>query len=209
MLKAYNRLIAPGLIVIIHVVGLCGILYPPTRDLTLPLSALNLLVSAIILISQHQGNRQHLIMAFISCYLIGFGIEVLGVQTGFPFGIYKYGHTLGPKLWGTPLIIGVNWFMLGYLFHQLTKRLNNGILKIIVPALLMTMLDVLIEPVAIELGYWNWEDYNVPLQNYLSWFLISIVVQIILQVSISKSTNHVTIPLLLSQVIFFVFIFFL
>jgi putative membrane protein len=36
-------------------------------------------------------------------------LEVVGVKTGLIFGEYKYGSTLGIKLFEVPLIIGFNW----------------------------------------------------------------------------------------------------
>jgi putative membrane protein len=37
----------------------------------------------------------------------------------------------------------------------------------------MTAMDILIEPVAIELNYWHWDAVAVPIENYLAWFVLS------------------------------------
>jgi putative membrane protein len=33
--------------------------------------------------------------------------------------------------------------------------------------------DIILEPVAVKFGYWSW-GHNIPLQNYLAWFVISL-----------------------------------
>ena len=38
----------------------------------------------------------------------------------------------------------------------------------------MVLLDIMIEPVAIELDFWQWEGGNIPLQNYLMWFIVAL-----------------------------------
>ena len=54
------------------------------------------------------GNSSSL--SFISiAFLWGLLAEIIGVQTGILFGSYAYGETLGLKIFGAPLVIGLNW----------------------------------------------------------------------------------------------------
>ena len=39
----------------------------------------------------------------------------------------------------------------------------------------MLLLDIFIEPVAIGLGFWEWQAAEVPLENYMAWFVLSFV----------------------------------
>lgn len=32
------------------------------------------------------------------------------------------------------------------------------------------------EPVAMKLDYWNWQDQVIPIQNHLAWFIIALLV---------------------------------
>jgi putative membrane protein len=41
---------------------------------------------------------------------------------------------------------------------------------------LMTALDYFVEPVAMALGFWHWENDVIPLQNYMMWFITSLVI---------------------------------
>jgi putative membrane protein len=40
-------------------------------------------------------------------------------------------------------------------------------------ALGAVLFDVVLEPVAMALDYWQWRGDAVPLQNYLAWFVIA------------------------------------
>jgi putative membrane protein len=50
---------------------------------------------------------------YLAITLVGsLAIEVLGVYTQFPFGNYAYASTLGPALFGVPLLIPLAWAMM-------------------------------------------------------------------------------------------------
>ena len=39
----------------------------------------------------------------------------------------------------------------------------------------MVTLDFLIEPVAIELGFWQWHADKIPFENYVAWFILATI----------------------------------
>jgi putative membrane protein len=43
----------------------------------------------------------------------------------------------------------------------------------VLAGLLTVAFDWIMEPVAIRLDYWTWAGGDIPLQNYLAWFLIA------------------------------------
>ncbi len=107
-------------------------------------------------------------------YIVGFLVEVAGVNTGVIFGEYSYGEALGWKTWGTPWIIGINWFIVTYVINQIIAEWKlKRILHAALAAMIITLLDYVIEPNAISLGMWTWESQDIPLKNYLAWFVIS------------------------------------
>ena len=156
-------------LLIVHVSGILGIL-SPYREVFLMLTPINLLISLGILLWFHQdrGPKFYAIMALVM--VAGFIIEIIGVNTGWPFGSYEYGSPLGPKLFGTPFMIGVNWYILSYcgaiLFRSATK---SQALNAILAGLAITAFDVILEPVAIHLNFWTWSAESVPVQNYVTW----------------------------------------
>ena len=102
----WNKInISIAVLIIFHMVGIGGVLLANPIEF-LRLTPLNLLLTlVIILVNQQQWKFA---WVFVVTYLVGFFVEVLGVNTGFPFGEYEYGSVLGPKVFETPLMIGLN-----------------------------------------------------------------------------------------------------
>lgn len=139
----------------------------------LKLTPLNLLTTAGIIALFHKGRHRTLEAAGV-VMMMGFLIEWVGVNTGWPFGAYQYGDVLGWKWMGTPLIIGVNWFVLMYATHGLAQFLSNATwVRALIGASFMLLIDILIEPVAMALNFWQWEGGHPPLENYMAWFGIA------------------------------------
>lgn len=68
---------------------------------------------------------------------------------------------------------------------------------------LMTSLDYLVEPVAIKLDFWNWENEIIPLQNYLMWFIKSIFIHGLIYFFRPKINTKVSFIIIGTQLIFF------
>lgn len=195
-----------GIIATFHFFGFLG-LFTPFKDWFIALTPLNLLISLLVLITYHKGKKRKLMLFFVLCYLIGFGAEYLGVNYGLIFGDYEYGSVLGPVWFGVPALIGVNWFIVSYCAIHLSTRANpKWHFAIITGALITVALDYLIEPVAIKLGYWWWNTADIPLSNYIGWFIVSLIILSIFKLMKIESKNSIAIPLLLIQAAFFLFV---
>jgi putative membrane protein len=73
----------------------------------------------------------------------------------------------------------------------------------IMAATLMVIYDIPLEPYAIYFDMWNWGG-AVPLQNYLAWFVISLVLHLVLyRWKLMESPNKVARPLFFIQMGFF------
>lgn len=196
---------AAGFLLLTHVAGIIGLAWPLTRSYFLLATPANLLVSALLLIIfQFPRNFAFYFFAVI-CFLVGFGIEVIGVQTEVVFGSYQYGSTLGFKLWAVPLVIGVNWFILSYSFGILCCKLPlPKLLQGLIGALMMVILDFFIEPVAIFFDFWTWENGMIPVQNYWGWFGVAFILQLCFVYLPFVKKNPLAPYLLFAQVLFFV-----
>lgn len=198
--------------ILFHSVGLAGIF--TQTDWILQATAFNLLLSAGLLIWTHQPrNRAFWIFSGI-CYLTGLITEIIGVNTGRLFGQYVYGEILGPQLWNVPLVIGINWFIVlyccGHTLMTLTQRLLpdlsprlKGFSMLIDGALMAVAFDWLIEPMAIQLGYWTWAGGSIPLFNYISWFCISLLLMLVFRRTQPEAPNKFALHLLAIQTMFF------
>ena len=138
----------------------------------------NLLLMGVLLVwTQMEKNRLFYVF-LISCLLLGMLVEIIGVRSSLLFGHYYYGSMMGFGIMDTPLIVGVNWFLVIYCsatsVYLIGKRKSSAGWIIGGGALLATFYDWLMEPVASRLGYWRWnEDGAPPLYNYICWFAIS------------------------------------
>jgi putative membrane protein len=129
---------------------------------------------------------------------------VLGVHTGFIFGVYEYGPTLGPALLSVPVMMGVNWLMLIYMIGHVSLLAGAGRWgRSVLGAALMVLMDVLIEPFAVRFDMWQWAGDQIPFQNYLAWFLISWVMLRYFHAHNLSAPNPVALPLFLIQLGFF------
>lgn len=190
---------------IIYLVGIVGILLPIHPEF-IRLTPLNLLVSLGTVLLFHPQWSRNTGIALSAFFVIGFFAEVFGVNTGLLFGTYYYEEVLGWKIWGTPIMLGVNWMLLGYCcgvtVNQFFPRLTWW-QKGPIAAALMVFLDLFIEPVAIQYNFWEWPGNVVPLQNYLGWYLVSLPLLWLFAYLQGQIRNKVGVALLLMQLIFF------
>jgi uncharacterized membrane protein len=192
------------IISIFYLVGIIGMSIPAVRPFFQILTPFHLLLSLSLLLIFHKDwNKSFGLFAFLA-FTIGFGSEVMGVHTGFPFGNYSYGPVLGTKLFEVPLMIGVNWLILVYISgHLLHSKIEKDWLASFLSAGLMVGIDFIIEPVAIALDFWTWESGVIPLSNYLGWFGIAFIIQLIYRKMNFQKTNVISPYLLINLVTFF------
>lgn len=193
------------LVVLFHAVGLAGFLIPDFEQLFIRLVPFHLLLMLLLLVVTADDKSTSLKIFALLVYVLGFLIELIGVNTGLIFGGYTYGSALGIKLWATPLMIGVNWMILVYsagIFLEKFK-IGSNVLFSIFGALILTGIDFLIEPVAVRFDYWSWDQGVIPVQNYIGWYLFSFLLFMLFRKMNFRKENNVAILLLVVQTIFF------
>ena len=201
---ASNEYILILFLLIFYTVGTVGILLPEYSEFMLRFSALNLLVSMIILILSRKKNVRPFWLMLAICFVVGIVVELIGTKTGLLFGDYAYGATLGPKVFGVPWIIGVNWGILVVCTASAVNRIKaHLIVKALFAALIMTSIDILIEPVAIESDFWTWKSGEIPIYNYICWFAIAFPLQWINFKAKAVESNKVANGLLIIMTLFF------
>ena len=213
--------IALFIALLIHAVGLFGILLAPYKDWFVEKTFFNLLLMAVLLIATHKEKNKNFLLFLIITFIAGFGIEVLGVNTGAIFGSYTYNDVLGIQFFNVPLLIGLNWciiiyctgmFTTAYENYMLRKLNENGLslnnrLKMISfmfdATLLAVFFDWIMEPVAIKLGYWQWQSNVVPFYNYISWVIVSALLLAVFKKLNTGRRNIFAVHLFIIQVLFF------
>ncbi len=193
------------IIVLFHLVGLYGFLTPALELLFIKLVPYHLLLMLGLMVFTVNDRSLGLIKFTAVVYLVGFFIEVIGVNTGQIFGDYIYGTALGIKLWATPLLIGVNWLILVYstgVFLE-TYNFKSKWLFSALGAGILLGIDFLIEPVAIKFDYWSWFEGVIPVQNYLGWYIFSYCLFLFFSASNFNKKNKAAVVLLFAQLCFF------
>ena len=140
-------------------------------------------------------------------FSLGLFIEIIGVKTQYIFGNYRYGSILGYSIYNVPITIGLNWLLLSYISSGIIQMIRlNIMLKFAIASLIMVLLDYLIEPVAINLKWWYWDNINPPILNFIAWFLVSYIIQVIIYFSRLKFNKKTSLTFLLSQILLFLII---
>ena len=193
-----------GFLLLCYFSGLIGISLAEYQNLFLPLTPFNLLLTLIVFYKVNKDFSTRFL--FLSCliFLIGFCVEAIGVATGVLFGSYAYGNLFGFKVFETPVIIGVNWLFLALSAYGVVQYFSKKAFYLILfPPLIMTALDFLVEPVAMELGFWHWENDIIPFQNYLMWFATSLIIHGLIYFFRPKIDTKISFIVLAIQILFF------
>ena len=195
------------MLAILHVVGIAGFSFCGFwNDWFTFLVPFHLLITAAALILANPEKSKTFTARLFFVGLAGWIIELIGVKTGLIFGNYQYEGALGIKLANVPPIIGVNWILMVYSSNSVLQqlKLNNKLILIITSSIGITLLDILIEPVAIDLNFWSWHNNTIPFQNYIGWFVTAVLLNAILTIGHKqKIQNSLALPVLLMQVGFF------
>jgi bisanhydrobacterioruberin hydratase len=193
--------------VLVYVSGIIG-MQTAWRPWFISMTPFTLLLSVGVLLLHQPIFTARTHAWALGAYLVGFFAEVIGVNTGLIFGDYTYGTALGPMVWNTPLMIGVNWLLVTYVVNEGLWRVLPAKTSVFWGAVLgaggCTLLDYLVEPGAIFLGYWTWAAGLPPLENYVGWFFVSLVVSLLYAKNMSAGLRNAAAPVLLVlQILFF------
>ena len=129
---------------------------------------------------------------------VGAVAEYVSMTCGTIFGsTYSYvGGYFGPAPGGLPVLIPLYWFVYIYTAYLLTSTLlvrmqrkepnaEDGnwallVLLIVFDSLFVLGIDVILDPVMVKAGWWQWDEggdfYNVPTGNFIGWFIVTFIV---------------------------------
>jgi bisanhydrobacterioruberin hydratase len=157
-------------------------------------STLLIALPSLIALWRYLGPRRA-VLSLLSLSAFGYAIETTGVVTGFPYGTFYYGDALGPKVAGlVPYLLPLSWvpLVLGAVAATAPTVPENEnasrrrVLWLLYAAVLLTIVDGVLDPGAVSLGFWVWPEggpyYGVPMSNYFGWLFSSSVAAAILLV---------------------------
>lgn len=139
-------------------------------------------------------------------------IEASAIITGFPYGHFGYSDLLGFRILGlvpwtvafawTPLILGA--------YAVAANRFSNRAGRIVVTALAVTLFDVVLDPGAVMLGFWQYKGggwfYGVPISNFAGWLVSGAIGAALIEVMAARFKPLLPTPVqLASSAIFIIF----
>lgn len=160
---------------VVHFFGVVGMAFW-SLSWFLQFTPLVLLLSTFLLFYNIEHAQRRLWWTFGGILLLGLTAEAIGVQTGYLFGDYYYGDSLGPKVLGVPLTIGMNWAALCLAAAFVIKTVQLPfVLKVLLGGALPVLIDFLMEPLCSTLDFWYWDGGVVPIFNYTTWYVCSLL----------------------------------
>ncbi|MBD3157287.1 MAG: carotenoid biosynthesis protein [Candidatus Lokiarchaeota archaeon] len=141
-------------------------------------------------------------------------IESIGISTGIPYGSFHYAETMGFKIlglvpWSVTFAFGP--LLLGSM--TVTTRLSqNASLAIPASAIVLVLVDLVLDPAAVVLNIWVWSQpgayYGVPLVNFVGWFITGTVASIIFHLlTRANSDKMVQMPRTIASSLFIILSF--
>jgi uncharacterized membrane protein len=140
-----------------------------TRALVLLMTA----TSAAEAIEARGARRGGLVLAVAAG--LGFGVELIGVRTGRPFGHYAYSDRLGPRFGGVPLLAAAAWAMMARPAWVAAGWISGRpAIRVPLASAALAAWDVFLDPRMAREGYWEWPGggryEGVPASNFAGWF---------------------------------------
>ncbi|HMT08814.1 MAG TPA: isopentenyl-diphosphate Delta-isomerase [Pyrinomonadaceae bacterium] len=123
-------------------------------------------------------------------------IETLAIFTGFPYGHFGYSELLGFKLFGvtpwtvflawTPLMLGAYAIAANLVKEKLlANSYQLSAITVVFSAVIATAFDLVLDPGAVRLGFWQYEGggwwYDVPWSNFGGWLMTAAVGSIVIE----------------------------
>lgn len=194
-----------GLVWLFTVSAMVGISLGYT-DWFLSKTPLNMLILCGVLLALYPVASPKYVAFSLFVVVVSILVEMHGVHYGLLFGPYHYLSFLGPKLFGVPYIIGVNWTILVLSTGALaTHYLRSVSWRIVVGSIAMVLMDAIIEPLAPQFNFWVFEAGMPNWVNYAGWFGTALFFHGVYQYLNLKGHVQASAHILLAQAVFFMY----
>lgn len=145
-------------------------------------------------------KRAVILMSLLVVYT--YVIEIVGVKTGYPYGEFEYGVSLGPMLFDiVPIALPLFFIPLvlnSYLLSVLLLGDKSKRFYYRVPTVIsfVILIDLVLDPASVSIGLWEYSNtfyYGVPVTNYFGWILSATVATLAIDYSfdIDELTDRV------------------
>ncbi|MFA9416456.1 bisanhydrobacterioruberin hydratase [Natrinema sp. HArc-T2] len=125
-----------------------------------------------------------------------YAIELVGVRTGWPYGTFEYGISLGPMVGGeVPLALPLFFVPLVLNAYLLTLLALDEWAGRLVPRAFSAItavlaIDLVLDPAAVAIGFWSYLPpggyYGVPASNYWGWLLSGAIAVVLVDLAFDR-----------------------
>ncbi len=155
-------------------------------------------LACFVVFATYQLGWRRMLAFLVPTYLVTYACEFSSTRNGFPFGPYRYfDDTRGQELWiaNVPFFDSLSFVFLSYFSFIVAAALLGDLPQLrsrLVPwvgGVLMMLLDVVIDPVALQGDKWflgRIYDYpyrgfyfGVTAANFAGWFFVGVVTQVV------------------------------
>jgi uncharacterized membrane protein len=187
-----------------------GFVVPQTRDFTRYLIWPVLLLTTITLLAFHKKWTKEFVFSVLLLAATGFLLEVAALKTGYLYGYFQFGPTLGYRFWDTPLMMAACWFTTLYVTRQVAEMIaKDAFLVSILASAMMLLIAYFMEPFAIKHGLWSWNGGHAGVHKYAGYFIAGLLVQYIYCKSIKNPSNKLSLVVYLVQLGFYMALYLL
>lgn len=197
-------------IILTYLILSIGFLFRPIPSILINIIPWVMVITSVFVIYRLRPNR-FLFTIILLITALTFILQAIAVLTGIPFGEFFYTNVLGPRIMDVSIVIAINWSMIILCAYVFTQQLVEKIkidqrFIILITPIIVTLIDYIMEPVAMYLRFWIWKDIAVPASNYISWFLFSLLCTVFIYfITWGKKINNskYLLAFLIGQAIFF------
>lgn len=126
----------------------------------------------------------------------GYLIELMGVHTTWPFGVYEYDRSLGVALFGVPILVPFAWILMCHPVLVVARKIAPRWVFLYGGVLLATW-DYFLDPQMVDAGRWSWSDItsslpgtpDIPLSNFFGWMLAGCALMGLLNVALPHDSK--------------------
>lgn len=204
MIRRIGILAALMIVLCVSAFFMANVEMPPWSHVVSAASVVLFSLPSIWALKMWLGRRDALIV-FVVLALFAALVEIAAIYTGIPYGHFGYSDHLGYKLFGVvPWTVSFAWppsilaayAMAANLFHSRSPR-------VVGTTLLLVVFDMVLDPGAVYLGFWQYTDtgsfYGVPLSNFAGWFVSGLSGAILLELVVSRFKPLLPVPIQLAS----------
>jgi putative membrane protein len=178
--RSFPRLLIASCI-FLFISGYFVVRFPDVEGASYASYGFNLLIALpafIALVRQFGAARGAATLVAVSVF--GYLIEGFGVATGYPYGGFHYGDAMGPRIFDlVPYLLPLSYVPLVIGAVAMVSGGGRAVQRIVLGGLLLVVIDGVLDPGAVSLGFWIWPGggpyYGVPLTNYVGWLVSGLI----------------------------------